>query len=205
MPARVPSHEAEDALRQAGYFPLEIYPGRVEAPWQARHSCGWDGAITLRTVRSGGTACKPCRYANIVLDRVAKAAETDAEVLKSLGWTPLAPYAGRSQGWLARHRCGHETEVHVGRLEQGVEQCFALFIRASRAFTDIQLRGRIHPVSPGCRIRAHRAVPWRGQTMALQTCLWCGSSGDRKFDQAWDRGMPSMRQCHLGPSAPSTQ
>lgn len=82
-------------LRQAGYEPLDPYPGTVAAQWHARcTTCGAERRPSLHDIRKG----KRCAHRGVATSTTDAAAEA-----RAAGFEPMEPYPrDRTAPWLVR-------------------------------------------------------------------------------------------------------
>jgi hypothetical protein len=117
--ATSPASAALEAF-DAGFDPLESYPGTLTTPWRMRCSgCGVERTPTLKAVRAGWQ-CKH-KYSEITQSTTP---EEGAAELRSVGYDPLVPYPGKTkEPWRVRcMACGMDRTTTLNRLRSG-ERC----------------------------------------------------------------------------------
>lgn len=101
----ISADEAVARIRDAGFEPIDPYPGSVLAKWRCWHLCGAECSPTLNNARSA----KPCRSCG---GRSLVSADDAVALMRERGLEPLEPFPGRTEPW--RCRCiaaGHEVSV----------------------------------------------------------------------------------------------
>jgi len=113
---QLPPEIADARIREAGFEPLDPYPGRSHAPWRLVHSCGRESRPTLANVHSG-SGCAWCADKRVD--------PSDAEAFwKEQGLEPLVPYPGNKTPWRSRHStCGREVSPTWNALRSGQGPC----------------------------------------------------------------------------------
>ena len=166
-------------MSEAGFTPLEPYPG-ADKPWRCRHErCGQEVAPRYQYVEAGGTGCRAC--AAEALGHQAWTAASAERVFRSAGLTPVEPYPGSStRAWRARHDvCGSLVSPRLGNIAAGQGPCLpcgrraqATTVRANtmarvdhNAIATILMNAGLEPLEP----YAGADLPWRC------THLPCGS------------------------------
>lgn len=148
--------EAVLEVTQAGFQPLERYPG-ANRPWTCRcNRCKRSVPVTLSRLRQGATLCKYCA------GRAVMPAEAEA-VLKARGYLPLEPYPGTRKPWLSKCRaCGNSVEFtyHSAVSHEVVDCPWCVAINAERGIGAFGLK----PLEPFKSLSA----PWHCR------CLTCG-------------------------------
>ncbi len=128
--SRTDATDAARLLHDAGFEPLEPYPGRAGAAWAMRCAdCGNQRRSTLSRVRGG----ERCTHRG----RRMSAEEAAAE-LRTAGFDPLEDYPGRPElAWTATClKCGRRRRVKLGALRRGARQCSHGFTVVSSPITD---------------------------------------------------------------------
>ena len=110
-------------MREAGYEPLEPYPGWF-VPWRFRCSvCGTEGATRAHGVRQRGGGCKTCAR-----KRSGAASRLDPDVvaakMRERGLEPLEPYPGAAVPWPVRCMvCGDESRPKWSKVQNRGDGC----------------------------------------------------------------------------------
>ncbi|MFH7338617.1 hypothetical protein [Streptomyces sp. KHY 26] len=100
-PRRVTAAEATARILDAGWDPLEPYPGSPMVPWRMR--CMECGTEIHR--ESTPSKIRPCRHSRTDDQRQATQAATDfKKLLTSLGFKPIGEYPGMDEPWWAECR-----------------------------------------------------------------------------------------------------
>ncbi|MBD3004691.1 hypothetical protein [Streptomyces sp. 5-10] len=123
--------DAETVLWEAGYDPLEDYPGKVGEPWHVLClACGEDGDVRLAYLKQGAVpSWDRCRL------RMGspKSGEEVARMMRDAGWEPLEPYPrGMNKPWRCRcTTCGRESSPRPTNTQNGA-RCASCSARAWR-------------------------------------------------------------------------
>jgi len=110
-PPRITAYEATVRMAQAGYVPLEPYPGDSRVPWRVRcATCGAKRSLRLSQVT--GPTARRCKHQT---QRISvKQAE---RVLARYSFVPYEPYPGAiRKGW--RVRCVTCKQLRTVRLDE---------------------------------------------------------------------------------------
>ena len=105
--------DAEATMKEAGFEPLEPYPGSLK-PWTSRCStCGKTSGPWFAAVKSQGTRCAYCQGTRVDPE--------DADsVMRSAGLEPLERYPGALTPWRCRcTTCGREVAPVLGTIRAG--------------------------------------------------------------------------------------
>jgi hypothetical protein len=117
--------DAVQLMRDAGFEPLEPYPGSM-TPWMCRHfDCGEVMSPRYAHVQQGRRACKRCstKYLSELFSLDPNEA---AEVMRAAGLEPLEPYPGNNKPWRCRHlECGRVVTPMRSSITQGQGGCRA--------------------------------------------------------------------------------
>ena len=105
--------EAEGIFIDAGFQPLEPYPG-ADRGWKSRHVvCGREVSPRFAYVRRLGTGCPYCSQRKVD-------AQDAIYFVKSRGFEPLSEFPGTTFGWRMRHNdCGKEVSPRYASLRIG--------------------------------------------------------------------------------------
>ena len=105
--------EAEGVFIDAGFEPLEPYPGS-DRGWKSRHVvCGREISPRFTYVRRLGTGCPYCAQRKVD-------AQDAIDFVISRGFTPIAEFPGTNRGWLMKHNeCGREVSPRFASLRIG--------------------------------------------------------------------------------------
>ena len=123
MGRQITADEALQVMREAGYEPLEPYPGWF-VPWRFRCSvCGTEGATRAHGVRQRGGGCKTCAR-----KRSGAASRLDPGVvaakMRERGLEPLEPYPGAAVPWPVRCMvCGDESRPKWSKVQNRGDGC----------------------------------------------------------------------------------
>lgn len=112
---------ARAQMREAGFEPIDDYPGRANLAWPSRClTCGTEGRPRLNAIRNRGSGCIACRNKSVHAAAVAAKADEAVGVMRAAGFEPLEPYIGSSKPWLSRcTHCGHESTPAYSNVRQG--------------------------------------------------------------------------------------
>jgi len=112
---RVHPDDAERILRNAGFEPLEPYPG--SGPWRSRcGTCGRESSPTLPNVRKG-TGCRYCGGTYIDADDALAA-------MRAAGLEPLEPYVNAKAPWKCECQiCGQISTPTYDRISATLGGC----------------------------------------------------------------------------------
>src|SRR5688572_23321521 len=95
------SQEAVAIMRDAGFEPLEDYPGRAMGKWRCKClRCGNESAPNLSRVRAG-SRCYFCGRKAVSVARRTPDAVAVAE-MEAAGLTPLVPFPHAENPWLSQ-------------------------------------------------------------------------------------------------------
>jgi hypothetical protein len=95
--------DATARVRDAGFEPLEPYPGNNRTSWRCRHvECGNEVELKLGGIVSGKNPCKYCNGQWVDPEKAA-------EVMRQAGLEPLEPYVSSKHKW--RCKCSTCGEV----------------------------------------------------------------------------------------------
>lgn len=108
-------------MREAGWEPLEPYPGSHN-PWRCRCvDCGSESSPRFHSVSQRAGQSKLCQTCSGRLPVTADRAEA---VMLAAGWQPLAPYSGLLEPWpCACTTCGHRGTPNYTTTKQGKSRC----------------------------------------------------------------------------------
>jgi|694.fasta_scaffold154688_2 hypothetical protein len=85
--------DATARVREAGFEPLEPYPGNNRTWWRCRHvDCGNEIELKLGGIVSGKNPCKYCNGQWVDPEKAA-------EVMRQVGLEPLEPYVSSKHKW----------------------------------------------------------------------------------------------------------
>ena len=93
--------DATARVRDAGFEPLEPYPGNNRTSWRCRHvECGNEVELKLGGIVSGKNPCKYCNGQWVDPEKAA-------EVMRQAGLEPLEPYVSNKHRWSCKcSTCG---------------------------------------------------------------------------------------------------
>lgn len=109
---KLTEREAVDQLREAGYEPLEPYPGQRGAPWPAQClTCGGHRHVTLNNLATG-RRCTHRRSATL---------DQAATEMRAAGYEPLEPYPGtvRARWQVECTDCGRPKARTLNEIRRG--------------------------------------------------------------------------------------
>ena len=90
------SMDATARVRDAGFEPLEPYPGNNRTAWRCRHvECGNEVELKLGGIVDGKNPCKNCNGQWVDPEKAA-------EVMRAAGLEPLEPYVSSKHRWSCR-------------------------------------------------------------------------------------------------------
>lgn len=152
--------QAAEELHEAGYEPLEEYPGRVLDSWKIRCcTCGNRYSGSINRLRSGWR----CAHRSGVAGNRSTTGEAAAEELKEAGFEPLAPFPGISKLWAMRClTCRNECRPSLF-LVRGGKAC-RYCERARQSEQELREAG-YEPLEP---YPGDGHKPWRSR------CMTCG-------------------------------
>jgi hypothetical protein len=110
-------------MTNAGFEPLEPYPGS-NRPWRCRcQRCGSVGTPQHSNVKQGWLSFRTCRgAASSLRQRGSEAAAIEA--MRAVGLEPLEPYQGVMSPWRSQcHRCGEEVSPPLNNIRKGQGGC----------------------------------------------------------------------------------
>ena len=95
------SMDATARVRDAGFEPLEPYPGNNRTSWRCRHvECGNEVELKLGGIVSGKNPCKYCNGQWVDPEKAA-------EIMRQAGLEPLEPYVSNKHRWSCKcSTCG---------------------------------------------------------------------------------------------------
>jgi len=148
-------------IQEAGFEPLEDYPGAAE-PWLCRcNECGSVKPRRLANIKSG-FGCDECSRSS----RTAKRGVDARRAMHSRGFEPLEEYVGSSSPWLCRClSCGGDSYKRLYSLNhQGADGCMHCSVREFGSIVylvrHIELRAFKVGVGKERRINDHTSRGW---------------------------------------------
>lgn len=116
--SRLTDETIAEVMSEAGWEPLETYPGSG-TPWKCRcTTCGAVRRPSFNTVRRGN-GCGSCHALNMRVDE-----HTAVQVMHDAGFEPLVPYPGTNEPWASRCvGCGTERTSTYGQVRLGNTGC----------------------------------------------------------------------------------
>lgn len=123
--ATTTANEAVALMREAGFTPMEPYPGSSQVPWHMRcDTCGEESSPRLTVVRARGGRCRHCVLARTHALRKTRGEAEARAAFEQAGVEPLGPYLGANKPWLSRcTRCGHDTDPIPNNVMRGQGAC----------------------------------------------------------------------------------
>lgn len=114
---RIPREEAFALMEDAGFRPVEPYPGAGE-PWRcACTKCGLESTPRLSTVKRIGSGCRFC-------NKPEWSAEDAADLMRAAGLEPLDPFVAVNRRWRARcDKCGNEVSPTLTKVRERGRVC----------------------------------------------------------------------------------
>jgi hypothetical protein len=152
-------------MREAGFEPLEPYPG-ASTPWRSRHeACGREVTPRLGNVSSGQGGCRFCA------GTAPTPPDEAAALMRAAGLEPLEPYPGAMNSWRCRHQgCGREVKARYSHVKRGAGICRWCAPNApvdSEQAAALMRAAGLEPLEP----YPGTDVPWRCR------CTVCGTVG----------------------------
>ena len=159
--------EAISMMTEAGFLPLDQYPGAKKA-WRCTHiSCGNTVAVTLSYISKSKTqTCKFCQ-------NFAPISSEEAElIMQSAGFNPLTKYPGYDRPWKSIHlSCGATVNPRLHSVKAGKGSCVHCGRRASainrttlsESAVEEMRAGGLEPLEPLEALEALEALGSNGQ------------------------------------------
>lgn len=112
-------------MREASLDPQVPFPGAARH-WLCRClRCGNFTSPTYGNVASGGRGCETCRRQSQGRAKRDRFADEATQRLRDAGYQPLKDYPGAGRPWLVKCRCGNETSLRIGAVDNGQRGCRA--------------------------------------------------------------------------------
>ena len=115
----IDADEAVRVMRASNFEPLAPFPGSRK-PWPVQCTVCGRAFSTLYSSVASGRGCRYCKHVMVDADEAA-------DLMRSVGLEPLAPYPGSHEPWLCRcEQCGRETKAryhHVRARGSGCGFC----------------------------------------------------------------------------------
>lgn len=165
--APITPERAEQIMLEAGFRPLNDYPG-YDTPWKSAHlACGATINPRLHSVKAGKGSCVKCGRTTSATKRTTPS-ETAIEEMRAAGLEPLELFKGVRVSWKCHClSCGKTVSPQLGSIRAGrggCKYCAGNVLLTKDKAIAIMLKNNLQPLEE----YVNALTAWRAK------CLKCG-------------------------------